>query len=563
VEHRLQIEGSQQRHCLPTKPDELDAFARRLGYANGASFMNDYSDRADQTRRVLDQFLASEGSGNLWVTELLDPHSAGESGTARLRTLGFADAEAARAELLALYTGPRERPHSLHVRQQFLKVAPELLQALARAAGPDATLLRLGQILSNVRAPGVIYETLTLAPALCGHLVALVENSEFLADLLIRDPGLFETFGTSGALDRASTREDLDEQLRGLLRAFDTDAAPYRLHMGETLRIGMRDIIAGADVTDISRELTQLAEVCLAYAVGKARAKVVEKYGDASARFAVLALGKFAGRELGYGSDLDLVFVYEAGAPIECGMSPIEYFTAFASNIIKTLKEPTKYGLLYDVDARLRPDGNKGNLVVSDARLREYYLSEAQAWERLALIKVRAVGGDAAFGAKVEHDAASFAYTLPLTDENLDTIEDIRAKLAAASSPLSLKKSEGGMAELEFAVRLLQIANAAAHPGVAQGDALAALDALVGAGAVRTEDAALLRDTYLLFRRIENRLRVRDGRSTSVLPADAEDRQDLARRLGIDGDLLSLVESRKERVHRFYAAVLETLRGTS
>ncbi|MCC6154485.1 MAG: bifunctional [glutamate--ammonia ligase]-adenylyl-L-tyrosine phosphorylase/[glutamate--ammonia-ligase] adenylyltransferase [Candidatus Hydrogenedentes bacterium] len=563
VEHRLQIEGSQQRHCLPSDPIELDLFARKLGYANGASFMNGYADRAAATRQVLDQFLASEGSGNLWITDLLNPHSDGEAGKAGLRTLGFVSIDAVRAELLSLYSGPRERPHSLHVRQLFLKIAPHLLKALSRAADPEATLTRFAQILSNLRAPSVIYDTLLMNPDLSEHLVALVENSEFLSNLLIRDPGLFETFGRASALEHASSREELGEQLEGLLRAYDRDAAPYRLHTGETLRIGMRDIILGVDVMSIGRELTLLAEVCLSYAIAKARERVVERFGETKAGFAVLALGKFAGHELGYGSDLDLIFVYESEVPIESGASPIEYFTALASNIIRILKEPTKYGQLYDVDARLRPDGGKGSLVVSDARLDEYYRNDAQPWERLALIKIRAVGGDAAFAARIEQQTLDLAYSLPLTEENIANIEDIRKKIVNSSSLLSLKKSEGGIAELEFALRLLQIQHAPKTPAVRLREVLGAVDALNKTDAITDADAAALRESYILFRTIENRLRVQYGRSTSQLPKEAGERAKLAKRLGIAGDLADITAQAKAFIHAFYGNVLNRARTPS
>lgn len=561
VEHRLQIEGSQQRHCLPSDPDELDAFARRMGYASGASFMNDYQDRANATRRILDQFLATQGSGHLWVTDLLNPHSDGEAGKAGLRNLGFGNVDAARAELLGLYAGPRERPHSLHVRQQFLKVAPPLLNALAKAGDPDATLLRLSRILSNLRAPSVIYDTLILNPDLSTNLVTLVENSPYLSELMIRDPGLFDTFGRPQALARPATREELEEQLESLLRAYDRDAAPYRLHTGETLRIGMRDIILGVDVIGTGQELTLLADVCLGYAVRRARERMVEKYGDSKAGFTVLALGKFAGRELGYGSDLDLVFVYESGVPLDSGVSPIEYFTAFASHVIRILKEPTRYGTLYDVDARLRPDGKKGSLAVSDTRLPEYYLHDAQPWERLALVKVRAVAGDVSFGLRIEKLLRDMAFDLPLNAETLSNVEDIRKKIVETSSPLSLKKSEGGLFELEMALRLLQLRHWRKHPELKRGDVLGAVDALARCGALTQQDAVALRDTYVLFRRIENRLRIEHGRSTSKLPQTPEEQADLARRLNLDEDLARLVAERRERVHQIFASVLDSLRA--
>jgi glutamate-ammonia-ligase adenylyltransferase len=302
--------------------------------------------------------------------------------------------------------------------------------------------------------------------------------------------------------------------------------------------------------------LTLLAEVCLAYAVEKSMQRTADKYGENKVRFAVLALGKFAGRELGYGSDLDLVFVYETGGQAET-FSLVEYFSAVASGIIRTLKEPTQYGQLYDVDARLRPDGNKGSLVVSDARLREYYAREAQAWERLALVKVRAVGGDPDFAARIEAQARELAFSLPLTREHLERIEEIRAKLAESSSPLSLKRSEGGLAELEFAIRLLQIAHAQRHPEVVHGDVLGALRALESAAILDARDAATLREEYGLFRRIENRLRIRQGRSTSTLPESEQEQRWLAERIGVLGDLASMVNEHKAAVHEIYRSVLK------
>jgi glutamate-ammonia-ligase adenylyltransferase len=562
VEHRLQIEGSQQRHALPKDAAKLDAFAALLGYESSAAFMTDYQDRAEATRKILDQFLATEGSGNLWVADLLNPHSSGEAGLAGLGPLGFKEVKRARDELLTLSMGPRERPHSLRVRQQFAEVAPILLKALAKSSDPDSTLLRMGQILSNLRAPGAIYDILKWSPHLCEYLVTLVENSEFLSSLLIRDPGLFDTFGRPGALAHPSTRDDLEEQLAALAAAYDRDAAPYRLHAGETLRIGMRDLILDAGIVTIGEELTLLAEISLAFALDNAQKKVVERYGEAQGAFAVLGLGKMGGREIGYGSDLDLVFVYDSKATIESGMSCVEYFTAVASNVMRTLKEPTRYGQLYEIDARLRPDGKKGSLVVSDARLEEYYTTEAQPWERLALVKARAVAGDVAFGADVARRARDLAFTLELTPDNIANIEDIRQKIVAASNSRNLKKDEGGIAELEFAVRLLQLRHAAGHPDLKRGDVLGALSLLQKLKVLSPEESRMLHDTYLLFRKIENRLRIMHGRATSTLPEDPEALERLAHRLGIERDLATLTRERKQEVHQVYERVLDSI-GTT
>ena len=561
IEHRLQIEGSQQRHELPEDAAQLDLLARRLGYTSGASFMTAYRDRAAETRAILDRFLAVEGAGRLWITDLADPQSDGAAALPHLAALGFSDPAKAREELLGLAAGPADRPFSQHVRHQFATIAPALLDALAASSNPDTALLRLGRVLTNLRAPTAVYDILKWGPELSEKLVTLVANSEYLSEILVRDPGLFDMFGGGRAVEDALSREDLERQLADLERAYEPEAAPYRLHDGELLRVGMRELFDNITVLEVGHELTRLAEVCLTYMLEQVRRKVAERYGATDAAFAILGLGKLGGRELGYGSDLDLVFVYDAGGAMGSTVAPVEYFAAIAAQTIRGLKEPTRYGVLYDIDARLRPDGNKGVLAISDARLDDYYQNEAHAWERLALVKVRAVAGDAEFGERIERRAREHAFSLPLTQESLQRIEDIRAKIVRNASPLDLKKDEGGLAEIEFAVRLLQLRHAAELPALKRSDVLGALDVLAQNDAIAAEDFGGLIDAYLLFRRIENRIRMMHGRSGSALPESPEAQADLAQRLRIPGHLAQLVRDHKSRAHAAYENIRRECAG--
>jgi glutamate-ammonia-ligase adenylyltransferase len=309
----------------------------------------------------------------------------------------------------------------------------------------------------------------------------------------------------------------------------------------------MRELSAGAGVVEIGQELTQVAEVLLEYAVEQAQADVVQRHGPASGPFAILALGKFGGREMGYGSDLDLTFVYGSEATVDSGMAPSEYYAALASRVIQCLKGHTRYGTLYDIDARLRPDGKKGVLAVSRGRFSDYYLTEAQAWERLALVKARAVAGDSSFARELEAEAREIAFNLPLTPETLAEIGEIRRKIARGASPNDLKKAEGGLTDIEFMVRLMQLRNAAQWPELRRGDVIGALDVLGSHQLLPEAHYRGLHDAYLLFRRVENRIRMMHGRSESALPDTKEELEDLSRRLEIP-DIA-------ERVHQARQAV--------
>lgn len=561
VEHRLQIEGSQQRHVLPSDPRALDVFGRRMGYEDGESFMRAYRDRAQETRNILERFFATQGAGNLWVSDLLNPFSDGAAGIEQLAAMGFADPGKAREELLLLCNGSSDRPHSSHIRQRFKEIAPDLLESLSRRSDPDATLLRLGQIIANLRAPAAVYEILKMNPNLAEHLSLLVENSQYLSEMLIRDPGLFEVFSARESMVRSHTRQELEEELEYLRRAHEHEAAPYRLRDSELLRISMRDLYGHITVLQVGDELTQLAEVCLTYALNEARARVEERYGAAHAGFAVLGMGKVGGFEMGYGSDLDLLFVYDADGTTEFGMSLSEYFIAVASHTMRILSQPTRYGVLYEVDARLRPDGKKGSLAISSRRVDDYYLHEAQPWERLALVKVRAVAGDPEFAAAMQRRAQELAFSLPLTRETREQIESTRAKIIASAPIWDLKKAEGGRNEIEFAVRLLQLKYAAEHPELMRGDAIGALDVMTRKDLISAEDFGGLVRGFLLFRQIENRLRMMHGRAGSELPDNEAKRQELARRLGIQGDLWDQVQAHRREAHAVYMRVIDEVFG--
>jgi glutamate-ammonia-ligase adenylyltransferase len=552
VEHRLQVEGGQQVHALPHAENVLNEFARRMGYVSAQSFMAEYRDRAAETRNMLKRFLAVEGAGNLWIQDLLNPNSDGEEGKDQLVVRGFREVNKAREELINLYSGPSEHPYPAHVRRRFTAILPTLIQALSECSNPDESLLRVGLILSRISAPGVIYDIIQHNPSLAQILVTVVSNSEYLAEILVRDPGLFDLLGSSGLLESPSTYEGLEQQLEYLSRAHDSAAALYRLRDGETLRIGLRDLLERADIIEIGLELTQLAEICLRNALSRAREDVRLRQGPVHGSFAVFGLGKMGGCELGYGSDLDLLFVYSADASTENGMAASQYYALVASGLIRILKEPTRYGALYDIDARLRPDGNKGTLVATDRRIEEYYRTEAQAWERLALTKLRFVAGDEDFGKDLEQRLRAIAFDGPLPAEDIDKIEEVRGKIVAQANHLDIKKSEGGMAELEFAVRLLQMRHALTTPTMNRADVLGTLLVMQAHEILPNEDIKTLQNAYIFFRRVENRIRLATGLRGGKLPDSPAELASLAQKLNIDGNLMELFLSARSQVHAIY-----------
>jgi len=243
----------------------------------------------------------------------------------------------------------------------------------------------------------------------------------------------------------------------------------------------------------------------------------------------------------------------ESGEP--GAYSDTEYFPAIASQTLKSLKEPTRHGILYDIDARLRPDGSKGVLSITDRRLVQYYTEEAQAQERFALMKVRAVAGDAGFAAKIDQTARDIAFSMELNLETLQRIDELRAKSASVAPRHDLKRHEGGLAEVEYATRILQLQHVADHPRLKWGGVFKALAYLKEQGLADPADCDVLAQAYGFYRRIINRVRMMNGSSTSKLPADEEDRAQLAARLGMEGDIMEPITAMREDVHAVYQRI--------
>ena len=391
---------------------------------------------------------------------------------------------------------------------------------------------------------------------LSDYLVTLASNSEYLCSILIRDPGLMEVLSRSDALEGAYARESLEEDLARLSNAYESRAALYRLRDGEMLRVAMRELINHSTVAQVGDELTMLAEVILVHALEQARAKVDARYGPTDAPFVILGVGKLGGWEMGYGSDLDLIFVYEADHEIGAAVTPLEYFPAVASFTLKSLKERTRYGVLYDVDARLRPDGSKGVLAVGRKGIEEYYREEAQPWERLALMKARAVAGDPAFAERVEGLAKDLAFSRPLDQASLELVESLRRKMVRQASPLDLKRAEGGISETEFIVRFWQLRHVHKYPELKRSDVFGALDILEEHQLIDADQTQAVRRAYDRLRKILNRVRMMDGGHTDMLPSAPDERNELASRIGIDGDLLEHVNEHKTKIHGIYIRTL-------
>ena len=556
LENRLQMLRDAQVHALPEDPLDRERIARGLGYGDWPALLAEL----DVHRAVVAEEFAA----------LLAPrrtHAAPDALAAYWRALpqageravlaeaGFDDAESADGILRDFARRPAIAGLSDATRARLDRVLPALLHGAASSGEPMLALRRLLAMLHNILRRSAYLALLDEEPAALARLVDVVEHSALLAERLAAYPLLLDELldaRVSGALpERAELLAlcagvDPDNAL-----GTDTEATLQALNelrqaLGFRIAMALRDGRQGA--ADSARQLAWLADGVVRRVLALAEREIATRHGRVpGARFAVIGYGSLGGEELGFGSDLDLVFLYDAPAEaVSDGTRPLEaprWFVRLAQKVVALLGTPTGAGHLYEVDVRLRPDGAGGLLVSSLASYADYQAHRAWTWEHQALVRARCVGGDASLCADFEQVRD---VTLARTRDAIALRGDVaqmRARMRgeldrSGSDGFDLKQGEGGLVDLEFLLQALVLEHASQRPDLLVPRATPVLiETVAQAGVLAPGDAERLRGAHatLLARGLECTL---DRRSRRVpldeaLEAARASIREVARRHGL------------------------------
>ncbi|MFD8980300.1 bifunctional [glutamine synthetase] adenylyltransferase/[glutamine synthetase]-adenylyl-L-tyrosine phosphorylase [Streptomyces sp. NPDC059564] len=413
-----------------------------------------------------------------------------------------------------------------------VRTDPVLLDALGATADPDLALLGLVR-LAEAQAPddlALLLDTLVSAKPLRDRLLGVLGASEALADHLARHPRDWQALVTYEAAD---LHPGLAEFEQGLAEADDpvTLRVAYRRCL---LSIAARDVCGTTDVAQAAAELADLATATLRAALRIATAAAPQ---DATqCRLAVIAMGKCGGNELNYVSDVDVIFVGEAAPGTDEGKG-IQAATRLASHLMRICSETTVEGTIWPVDANLRPEGRNGPLVRTLASHLAYYQRWAKTWEFQALLKARAVAGDAALGAEYIAAITPLVWQAAERENFVSDVQKMRRRVVdnipAAQIDRELKLGPGGLRDVEFAVQLLQLVHGRSDATLHSGTTLDALHALAAGGYVGRTDAAQLNDAYRFLRSMEHRIQLYRLRRTHLVPEDEADLRRLGRSMGL------------------------------
>jgi glutamate-ammonia-ligase adenylyltransferase len=441
-----------------------------------------------------------------------------------LSTAGFADWRAAHRCLLRL-------AGQLQARDPLADLLPHLLATLASAAEPDRVLVGLERFAATEPAT---FGRLAADPRAAEILVTLFAGSQFLTEILLRNPAYFEQLLDRRRLAAPRGVEELRAEARAAIASGDAAHqfitrldALRRFQRGELLRIGASDLLGLAGLQAVTQQLSDLADclmrVCLEVAAARCE--------TAADGFCVVALGKLGGRELNYSSDVDLLFVARENG---------HAYRRLGEGLIEALARVTAEGFLYRVDVRLRPWGSVGALVSSLDAYAAYLAEHARLWEKQALLKARPVAGDEQLGSEFLRRAERPVYSSPIEAVRAGASE-MKERTEAALRRQGrdwgeVKLGEGSIRDVEFVVQVLQLAHGAERPGIRSPNTLDALERLAAHGLLVADQHRVLADGYVFLRTVEHHLQLMHYRQTHTLPAEREPLAHLARRLGFQGE---------------------------
>ena len=600
VEHKIQMVHDRQTHTLPGSENGLRALARRLRVADRtevaqdalAVFLTALREHTQAVHTIFRSlFHIPEGSSEADVSaeqaaiealfdELHDPERTQQ----RLEQLGFRDLTHTYERLRLLHDGPAYAPAPPRRRELLYALAPTLFHEVCRSADPDRALASVADLIASIGARSSFLSLLRENPHTLRTLIGLFGTSSYLSRIFLRRPEFLDSLVRADLVHLYKSQELMQDEL--MARITGAPELEDRLDIlreyrhEEFLRIGINDTNGQLDFPSVSVQLSYLAEACLHGAYETARAALLEKLGrtDLPGRIVIVGMGKLGARELNYNSDLDLIFLYEPHSSSAAGQDGAdlvaqEVFAKLVQRLISVLQVQTREGAAYKIDTRLRPSGRAGSLVSSVAAFTRYHQTQAQLWERQALIKARAVAGDSALAARVNALFEDYVYSEPIRAADVAEIQRLRGRMelelaAETNERFNIKTGRGGLVDVEFLVQMLQLRYGHRLPAVRHRDTLSTLDALRACRVLSREESQVLKRGYQFLRRLENRLRIERDQPVEALERNAEQLTSLARRMGYEGAeagarVLAEYHRQREAIRACYSRLFEREQGDS
>ncbi len=536
LEHRIQLHQLRRTHVLPEDEASLRRLGRSLGHFSEPAVQLDKQWRYHrrEVRRLHEKLFYRPLLGAVAKLPGTEARLSLEAAEARLSALGYADPKAALRHLEALTSGVSR---TSDIQRTLL---PVLLEWFADSPDPDAGLFGFRRISESLGRTPWYLTMLRDEGEVAQRLAHVLGTSRYATDLLEREPQGVKMLGES--LEPLSAEAALVEMQALVERAESPEAAVgavRAVRRRELLRIACGELVAGTDVAVVGQGLSRLTDATLQATLDIATESVREQRGLAAppSRIAVVAMGRYGGFELSYGSDADVMFVHEAVGDVEPQVAA-SFAQTVISEVRRLLSLPASDPPL-EVDPDLRPEGKNGPMVRTVESYAAYYAKWSHVWEFQALLRADPVAGDEDLRRRFTELVDPIRFPVEgISERDVVEVRRIKARVdeerlpRGADRQTHLKLGRGGLADVEWTVQLLQMRHAGSVEALRTPQTLPALEAATEAGLISGSDAATLAEAWRLVSRVRNAVTLVRGKPADQLPRDSRERAAVARVLG-------------------------------
>lgn len=590
LENRVQLTFGLQTYSIPKETRSQAVLARKMGFhaetvpTLAENLQTEFERHTFFVGSMFDQ-LFSEDKDQKAAHDTSQKWDARQDIESRfseeyLARFPFADTRRAYQFLCSLRDGPTAKPTTERGVQTFYRVLPSILNLCRQVPNANSAVENLVKFIEASKARETYLNLLHENEKFLELLLILFGSSETLSTVLIKQPNFIDVLSNVESLYRFKTPEKMKQELNESLSTCESAQRNLLLRwfkQAEELRIGTRYLIHEADLPGTLMDLSNLADLYLQSVLKLAwdRVQAESKAPHPREGFAIIGLGKLGGRELNFGSDLDIVFVYDESADPEGDLTAMTMYSQIAQGLFQLSSESSAVGPAYKIDTDLRPEGSRGALVLSLKGYHDYFESRGRIWEQQAMTRARFIAGDQKLGDRFLEVAHQFTYRSKLEYGSLIEIARLRERMEKelaeeTKKGRNVKLGHGGLADIEFTVQILQLMHGRRNPKLRATHTLEVINTLSAYGILQYEQAESLQKHYEFLRNVECSLRLISPQFSNHLPKDPAALQTLARILGYEGAngeaaeaLMADYEETTKNVRTFYTNNLDTFLRTA
>lgn len=532
LEHRLQYINDAQTHMLPTSEEDRRLIALSMGFSGWNDFLAILNPYRQRVARHFEAIFSDPEEGTHALAGLWFEQSEANDALESLSELGFRQPKAMLERLRSFRQSAKYQQLPAQNRERLDALGPRLIAASAATKTPDATWQRGLDFFETISRRGAYLALLQQYPQALAKVAEMIGSSAWAATYLTRHPILLDELLDPRLYEIATDWANFSQGLQQLLA--DQAGDPERemivvreAHHAQVFRLLAQDIAGLQTVEHLADHLTELADIVVKITLDLCWSKLKERHPhpERPPKFAVIAYGKLGGKELGYGSDLDLVFLHNDPEPDVGAL-----YSRLGQRMTTWLSSQTSAGILFETDLRLRPNGDAGMLVSTIEGFREYQMQKAWAWEHQALTRARFCAGDPELGAQFEAiriEILRQPRDLAKLREDVLTMRQRMLDSHASNSEelFDIKQDPGGLIDVEFIVQYLVLGHAHAHEQLCGNlGNIALLGIAADLGLIPRSQADQVRDIYREYRRMQHSFRL-DGISSKRVERAAHTRR--------------------------------------